>query len=565
MALCPNTVASSGKPQELYFALKDDIPAPQVLSQSGNTISLSGGGGAVNVASATAVALSTQKLTAATYDLGFNATNFSGLVKSEAEIISAPNLGQGSATLNGGLAEVTIGAVPPMSLPKVRFQKSGFPDATMEYTGAAFTFNPPLTDSDFQTLSIIGNDLTISGGNTVDLSGMPVITALQDKTQNITAVAGTTDVSGILHATQDIQTDSIFISKGLPQPRVEFHDGAGVAQGQVGWNNITDRTLLYGTNGFKINSAGDTYKIEAHPSVGYLGIETKGSDIEMRHYDATATAMETRVKVETAGAVRVVGGAGDVASVRVEGQGGKGGAMRVDEATGETVFEAQNGLKAVFKEANANTRLVFDNSIADTVSLKADGQPTIRFEESGGSYFDLKAIPAGSELQLMGSYITATSGALEGVKMGSDTMTNSVAGINNALPFVVAHDSGDLYTNTIKFESGAITTTADALVGIGTNNSASAIGFTAGPAGANVDIVANGDDTGKISLIAQTSLVPTEITIDGSSTQGIITAKADIIEFSGAGLQSGSAGGNSGEHLVIKLNGVTYKIALLTP
>jgi hypothetical protein len=69
------------------------------------------------------------------------------------------------------------------------------------------------------------------------------------------------------------------------------------------------------------------------------------------------------------------------------------------------------------------------------------------------------------------------------------------------------------------------------LIGLGTSDVASAIGMTAGPAGASLDIVANGDDTGKISLIAQTSGNATEITINGSTTEGIITAKADEINL----------------------------------
>lgn len=67
------------------------------------------------------------------------------------------------------------------------------------------------------------------------------------------------------------------------------------------------------------------------------------------------------------------------------------------------------------------------------------------------------------------------------------------------------------------------------VVSISTSEVASAIGMTAGPSGASMDIVANGDDTGKISMVAQTSGNPAELTIDGSSTVGIITATASII------------------------------------
>jgi hypothetical protein len=41
--------------------------------------------------------------------------------------------------------------------------------------------------------------------------------------------------------------------------------------------------------------------------------------------------------------------------------------------------------------------------------------------------------------------------------------------------------------------------------------------------------------------------------------------ETENLTFTGAGLQSDSAGGNSGEHLVITLNGVQYKIKLELP
>ena len=50
------------------------------LSLSGDVISLSNGGGSVNVATATAVALTTAKTTAMTYDTGLQSTEFDGQV-----------------------------------------------------------------------------------------------------------------------------------------------------------------------------------------------------------------------------------------------------------------------------------------------------------------------------------------------------------------------------------------------------------------------------------------------------------------------------------------------------
>lgn len=87
--------------------------------------------------------------------------------------------------------------------------------------------------------------------------------------------------------------------------------------------------------------------------------------------------------------------------------------------------------------------------------------------------------------------------------------------------------------------------TGASLVAISTEDNASAIGMTAGPAGANVDIIANGDDTGRVALIAQTRGIASELTIDGSTTTGIITAKSDQLV-----LDIGGSVGTAGQALI---------------
>jgi hypothetical protein len=81
------STANGPSPQDFYWAKASDIPPAQVLSQTGNTVSLSGGGGSVNVASTTSVASSAQKTTAITYDTGLLETNVAGVL----------NVGLGSA------------------------------------------------------------------------------------------------------------------------------------------------------------------------------------------------------------------------------------------------------------------------------------------------------------------------------------------------------------------------------------------------------------------------------------------------------------------------------------
>jgi len=64
--------------------------------------------------------------------------------------------------------------------------------------------------------------------------------------------------------------------------------------------------------------------------------------------------------------------------------------------------------------------------------------------------------------------------------------------------------------------------------------------------------------TASSAMLLQTTGTNSNIELNPESTTGGIV-------FTGNALQSNSAGGNSGEHLVITLNGIKYKIALLQP
>jgi hypothetical protein len=98
----------------------------------------------------------------------------------------------------------------------------------------------------------------------------------------------------------------------------------------------------------------------------------------------------------------------------------------------------------------------------------------------------------------------------------------------------------DLTGNSLKTTSGnlAIDTTASSGPGIITLNALQSVNINAG-GGSNLSLnTTSGGD----------------IVLSPSATGEIV--------FTGAALQSATSGGNSGQHLVIKLNGVQYKIAL---
>lgn len=159
MSLLPSTVSSAANlPGDYYFALKSDIPAAQVLSQNGNTISLSGGGGSVNVASTTAVALSTQKLTAVTYDSGLLETNVDG----------ALNVGLGSAigstqVQGGNVIVARADAAASISL----VDENTATSASVAYDGTQMT----IASTPTILVNSLGGDVNLVGGNQVSLDG----------------------------------------------------------------------------------------------------------------------------------------------------------------------------------------------------------------------------------------------------------------------------------------------------------------------------------------------------------------------------------------------------------
>jgi hypothetical protein len=111
-------------------------------------------------------------------------------------------------------------------------------------------------------------------------------------------------------ATGDVTaSNGILASKGGSQPRVEFQDGTGSAQAQLGYNIASGRTLLQGSRVAINTDNTDKYLVNMGDAIGYLGLETKGVDTEIRRYNTGATSMETRVKVEGAGTVSIVGDA----------------------------------------------------------------------------------------------------------------------------------------------------------------------------------------------------------------------------------------------------------------
>jgi hypothetical protein len=179
----PVTAAGNG----YYFALANDPGLGQTLSLTGDTLAISGGN-SVDVANATTVSTSKVKLTAQTYIAGFNTTNFTGDVRSEGRVISAPPLGLGTATLNGSLANVTVSGIGGNN-PSVLFQKS-VDSASIVYDGTDISI------SSLKTSTILGEYLTLKGA-------VPSI-SFKDTADNVRAFIDYNEANNQLYLNADI-------------------------------------------------------------------------------------------------------------------------------------------------------------------------------------------------------------------------------------------------------------------------------------------------------------------------------------------------------------------------
>ena len=287
MSLCPSTVSSAGLlPADFYFALKSDIAPPQVLSQNANTVSLSGGGGAVNIASTSAVALSTQKLTAVTYDTGLLETNVAGVL----------NVGLGSAigstrvegakiVIERTLADPQIEFVKGVNVERIKYDGTKLLMGSVGISGEIYDNlgNPGAAGQQLQS-SGPGLPFVWGAGSGVGLTAVVAGTNISvDNTNPIApvvavAISSTLDMSGEdISNCANVAAETMVLTSDLG--KVTFNNGLGVLKGSIGYNVGTDFTKLTGVAGVEINTTAGPINIEANGDK--INLTTNGNNIEL--------------------------------------------------------------------------------------------------------------------------------------------------------------------------------------------------------------------------------------------------------------------------------------------
>ena len=389
MSLVPSAVAGGSElPDSYYFALKDDPGLVQTLSLSSNTISISGGN-SINIADATTVSTSAVKLTAQSYIPGFLTTNFNGRVQADGVIQSVDFLG-GSAVLNAGLSEVTIGTgVVPA---KVRFQKSASPDGIISYDGNYIR----QTSTSISTIQMAGVVLDSFGspgaaGQQLQSSGpgLPVVWGAGSGVGLTAVVAGSNigvdntnpiapvvnvEIKSDLNMNLSTITNCADITVKGATPGINFKDSTGADQGDLTYIELTDKLRLQSGNILiNTNNAPSDYLIEMGNVIGALDITTLNKPIRLIRNDATNTTVqsrldlnassvdiqvvETRMSVEPAGKVTISEGAGSNATLRLENNGGKFGEIIASETGGFFAVQANSGYSLTMESTDGNVNI----------------------------------------------------------------------------------------------------------------------------------------------------------------------------------------------------------------
>lgn len=470
MSLTPTPVAGGGGlPGSYYFALKNDPGLAQTLSLAGNTLSISNGN-SVNIADATTVSTSAVKLTAQSYVAGFNTTNFTGDVRSEGRVISAPPLGFGSASLNGGQGQVVVGAT--LGTPKVVFEKSPAPNAYIDYDGTNInvsSLHVSTLKADTALLSTVqlgyevldsfgspgaaGQQLQSSGpglpvvwgagsgvgltavvaGSNIEVDNTNPIAPIVNLSTSISIPSSVTcsTINGINPSMSIIASDSVVLT--TPNTVMGVNETALTAY-TFAPNEIHLSTSTFNLIGSDSNSV--SFNLGNFAVIGSAQVGGSGIDGILNITDA-ANAAAVEIKNDGAGNLYITAPAG----------------------TGTTTLESS-------LSDNKLTQTATETQVVGNVNA---GQPAkLTFYDNFTSYgHSLTYDPVTPSIYSDVAQFRVQTGAVEGCEIGTDTMSNWVAGMGG-LPFIVAQAEYDLTSNAIQMDSGNTLVTAQSSINLST-------------------------------------------------------------------------------------------------
>lgn len=522
------SVILSGTPAEVAAgALPPAVP--QTLSLAGNTISLSAGGGSVDVAASTTVAATQQKTTAISYTPGFLQTDVAGrFAVGTGSII-------GNTTVEGGKVTVSRGAVNP----KIELNREDVLGGvgTIEYDGSAWAFNPALPTPAPAGLAAV---LAVSS----DASGQPI-----DNTGTIT-MAGAQPL---------IQYDPALVSQTITNLVPGFAnfwfatvaDTTGFVGGQTCQVSGIDATDLGGNPivPSPFTQPGQTVNIGnvAGPTQLWLTFSTPyvapGSILPVLN---SATVSQSAAKT----LIGFASGSGTVLNGVMRNQTGqtdiKANVANLpiltvsDTGTSSAAFFGQNSYGE--NQIRVSDRLqIAQNAISNSAVIKhgfANGQMSL--EQYDANYNNIAARMRMSE----------TDKAIYFQTFGSPNPADQTA-------LILSDQTQDMkitnnrHANTIRLDANSATT------GVVVKSANGSVRFN-DSTDTEKATVKYAELTNKITVAAPGA---GQVALDAGTGGLTLATDADLV-LDGAALLSGTAGANLPLHLRIKLNGTYYKIQL---
>jgi len=240
-----------------------------------------------------------------------------------------------------------------------------------------------------------------------------------------------------------------------------------------------------------------------------------------------------------------------------------------------------NGVYTNMIQLNGNDTPLGEVNILKPIDLSTGSDGLIKVSGSGSNNLTLDAQ---SSIGTGGVNVNAKTGA----DINLSTIGIGAINLNQGATIFKVGSTGVSYTGSgVSFNTNgniALTTTgagdtniqsADKII---LNSTTGGVDITAGGIGnltlnstSTGDVLINAEDqcniNGKQGLTLRTTLgAGADVNVVSTRDFNITTDNTvGKISLTGTKLQSNTAGGNSGEHLVITLNGVVYKIALLNP
>ncbi len=244
------STANGPSPQDFYWAKASDIQPPQTLSLAGNTLALSGGGGAVAVNAATSVALSTQKLTAVTYDTGLLETNVAGVLNvGLGSAIGSTRVEGGKVVIQRDPGEPQIEFVKGLGVERIKYDGTKLLMGSVGISGEIYdNFGSPGAAGQQLQSSGPGLPFVWGAGSGVGLTAVVAGTNIGvDNTNPIAPVVSVAISSNLDMSGQNIVNGNDITLKGA-NPSVNFQNIAGTDRAFLDYADLSDKVTLSGLN-----------------------------------------------------------------------------------------------------------------------------------------------------------------------------------------------------------------------------------------------------------------------------------------------------------------------------